>query len=179
MADKSASNVINSIEESKTRPLWRLVAGLGIRHIGGQTAQVLAEHFGSLDAITKATQAELDEIEQVGEKVAENVFEFFHNDKNITVIKELLAAGVKPEQPKKLKTTGKLAGKTVVVTGSLENFTRQEVEQAVRQAGGKISSSVSKKTDFVLAGEEPGSKLDKAQQLGVKVIDEKEFMEML
>jgi len=179
MADKSASNVINGIEESKTRPLWRLVAGLGIRHIGGQTAQVLAEHFGSLDAIMNASQAELDAIEQVGEKVAKSVFEFFHNDKNIAVIKELLTAGVKPELPKKVKVMGKLAGKTVVVTGSLENFTRQEAEQAIRQAGGKTSSSVSKKTDFVLAGKDPGSKLENAQQLGVKVIDEKQFLKLI
>ncbi len=179
MADKSASNVIKSIEESKTRPLWRLVAGLGIRHIGGQTAQILTEQFGSLNAIMKATQDELQVVEQIGPKVAESVYEFFHNEKNVAVIKELLAAGVKPEQPKKLKTTGKLAGKTVVVTGSLENFTRQEAEQAVRQAGGKPSSTVSKKTDFVVAGEEPGSKLEKANKLGVKVIDEKQFLKLI
>jgi DNA ligase (NAD+) len=139
----------------------------------------LAEHFGSLDALMDASQAELDAIEQVGEKVAESVYEFFHNNKNISVIEELLAAGVKPELPKKAKAKGKMAGKTIVVTGTLRNFTRQQAELAIRQAGGKTSSSVSKKTDFVLAGEEPGSKLDKAQKLGVKVIGEKEFEEML
>jgi DNA ligase (NAD+) len=179
MADKSAQNVIDSIEASKTRPLWRLVAGLGIRHIGGQTSQVLAEHFGSLDAVVKATVAELDAVEQIGGKVAESIYEYFHNDRNIAVIKELLSEGVKPELPKKVKAKGKLAGKTIVVTGTLENFTRHQAELAIRQAGGKTSSSVSKKTDFVLAGEEPGSKIDKAQKLGVKVIGEKEFMEML
>jgi DNA ligase (NAD+) len=179
MADKSAQNVINSIEASKTRPLWRLVAGLGIRHIGGQTAQMLAEQFGSLDAIMNASQTELDAIEQVGEKVAESVYEFFHNSRNISVIEGLLAAGVKPELPKKVKAKGKLAGKTIVVTGTLENFSRQRAEQAIRDAGGKATSSVSKNTDFVLAGEEPGGKLDKAKKLGVKVINEKEFMEIL
>ncbi|MFA5239141.1 MAG: NAD-dependent DNA ligase LigA, partial [Phycisphaerae bacterium] len=179
MAEKSAQNVIDSIEESKTRPLWRLVAGLGIRHIGVQTAQMLCEHFGSLDALKKASQEQLDEIEQVGEKVAESICEFFHNNKNVSVIDELLAAGVKPELPKKVKTKGKLAGKVIVVTGTLENFSRQQIEEAIRDAGGKVTSSVSKKTDFVLAGEEPGSKLDKAKQLGVKVISEKEFMNML
>jgi DNA ligase (NAD+) len=179
MADRSAQNVIDSIEACKTRPLWRLVAGLGIRHIGGQTAQGLAEHFGSLDAIMNAGEAELDKIEQVGEKVAKSVFEFFHDDKNVAVIKELLAAGVKPELPKKVKVTGRLAGKTFVVTGSLENFTRQQAEQAIRQAGGKTSSSVSKKTNFVLAGKEPGSKLEKANELGVKVIDEKQFLKLI
>ena len=179
MADKSAQNVIDSIEASKTRPLWRLVAGLGIRHIGGQTAQMLAEQFDSLDAIMKASQTELDAIEQVGEKVAESVYEFFHNNKNISAIEGLLAAGVKPELPKKAKAKGKLVGKTIVVTGTLENFSRQQAEQAIRDAGGKAASSVSKNIDFVLAGEEPGSKLDKAQKLGVKVIGEKEFMEII
>lgn len=179
MADKSAQNVIDSIETSKTRSLWRLIAGLGIRHIGSQTAQMLAEHFGSLDAIMNASQAELDAIEQIGEKVAESVYEFFHNNKNISVIEGLLASGVKPEQPKKARAKGKLAGKTIVVTGTLEKFSRQQIEEAIRNAGGKVASSVSKNTDFVLAGKEPGSKLDKARKLGVKVISEKEFMEMV
>jgi len=179
MADKSAQNVIDSINASKTRSLWRLVAGLGIRHIGGQTSQVLAEHFGSLDALMKASHAELDAIEQVGEKVAESIYEYFHNDRNIAVVKELLSAGVKPELPKKVKSKGKLAGKTIVVTGTLANFSRQQIEQAIREAGGKATSSVSKNTDFVLAGEEPGSKLDKARQLGVKVISEKQFLKMI
>ena len=179
MADKSAQNVIDSVEASKTRPLWRLVAGLGIRHIGGQTAQMLAEQFGSLDAIMKATEVELDAVEQIGGKVAESIYEYFHNERNILVIKELLSAGVKPELPKKAKAKGKLAGKTIVVTGTLQKFSRQQIEQAIRQAGGNPSGSVSKKTDFVLAGKEPGSKLDKAQKLGVEVIDEQQFIEML
>jgi DNA ligase (NAD+) len=179
MADKSAQNVIDSIEASKTRPLWRLIAGLGIRHIGGQTAQILAEHFGSLDALMNASPAELDAIEQVGGKVAESIYEYFHNERNVAVIRELLAAGVKPELPKKAKTKGKLAGKTIVVTGTLQNFNRQQIEEAIRNAGAKAASSVSKNTGFVLAGDNPGSKLDKARQLGVKVITEKEFMEML
>ncbi len=179
MADKSAQNVIDSIDASKTRPLWRLVAGLGIKHIGVQTAQILTEHFGSLDDLAKASQAELDDIEQVGEKVAESIYEYFHNDRNIAVIKQLLSAGIKPEPPKKTRAKGKLAGKTIVVTGTLENFTRQQAEQAIKNAGGKATGSVSKKTDFVLAGEKPGSKLDKARKLGVKVISEKEFMNML
>lgn len=179
MADKSAQNVIDSIEASKTRPLWRLVAGLGVKHIGVQTAQILTEHFGSLNDLAKASQAELDDIEQVGEKVAESTYEYFHNDRNIAVIKQLLSAGVKPELPRKTRAKGKLTDKTIVVTGTLENFTRQQTEQAIKDAGGKAAGSVSKKTDFVLAGEKPGSKLDKARQLGVKVISEKEFKEML
>jgi DNA ligase (NAD+) len=179
MADKSAQNVIDSIEASKTRPLWRLIAGLGIRHIGVQTAQDLAEHFGSLDALMNASEAELDAVEQIGEKVAQSVDEFLHNERNVTVIEELLSAGVKPQLPKKAKAKGTLAGKTIVVTGTLEYFNRQQIEQAIRQAGAKASGSVSKKTDYVLAGENPGSKLDKARALGVEIIDEKQFMKMI
>jgi len=175
MADKSAANVIEAIEASKTRPLWRLIAALGIRHIGGRSAQILAEHFGSLDAILAADEEKLEAIDQIGPTMAESIYEYFRNEQNRAVIDELLAAGVKPKQPK-TKRTDKLAGKTIVVTGTLENFSRRQVEYEIRQAGGKTSSSVSRKTDFVLVGENPGSKLDKARQLGVKVISEKEFL---
>ena len=125
-----------------------------------------------------AGQQELAEIDQIGPKMAESVFEYFHKPENQAVIDELLAAGVKPKQPQ-MKRSDKLVGKTIVVTGTLENFSRQQAEEAIRQAGGKASSSVSKKTDFVLAGREAGSKLDKAQKLGVKVINEKQFLDML
>ena len=179
MGEKSADNVIAAIEKSKARPLWRLVAGLGIRHIGGQSADILAEHFGSLDALMAADIEALQTVEQIGPKIAESVYEYFRNPANRAVIEGLLTAGVRPEQPKKVRRAGKLAGKTIVVTGTLEKFTRPQVEQAIKQAGGKPASSVSKKTDFVLAGKEPGSKLDKARQLGVKVIDEKQFQEII
>ena len=178
MAEKSADNVITAIETSKARPLWRFVTALGIRHIGGQSAQILAEHFGSLDKLMEATQEELADIDQIGPTMAKSVYEYFRGSKNKQVIDELLSEGVKPEQPH-TRRSEKLAGKTIVVTGTLENFTRQQIEQAIRQAGGKSSSSVSKKTDFVLVGDNPGSKLDKARKLGVKVIDEKQFMELL
>jgi len=180
MAEKSAGNVIDAIEASKTRPLWRFVTALGIRHIGGQSAQILAEYFGSLDAIMNATQEELAQIDQIGPTMAESVYEYFRNPGNRSVIDQLLAAGLRPQQPKaRPQQKGKLQGKTIVVTGTLENFTRQQIEQAIKQAGAKASSSVSKKTDFVLAGENPGSKLDKARKLGVEVINEKEFLELL
>ncbi len=178
MAEKSACNVIEAVEASKTRPLWRLIAALGIRHIGGQSAQILAEHFGSLEALMTADEEILEAIDQIGPTMAESIYEYFRDPKNRAVIDELLAAGVKPEQPE-TKRTDKLVGKTIVVTGTLEKFTRQEAEQAIRQAGGKTSSSVSKKNDFVLAGKNAGSKLERAQNLGVKVINEKEFLEML
>ena len=178
MAEKSAENVINAIKESKTRPLWRLIAALGIRHIGGRSAQILAEHFGSLSALMTAGQEVLAEIDQIGPTMAKSIHEYFNDPENQSVIEKLLETGVKPEQPK-TRRSDKLAGKTIVVTGTLENFSRQQAEQAIKQAGGKSSGSVSKKTDFVLAGENPGSKLDKARKLGVEVIDEKQFMKMI
>jgi DNA ligase (NAD+) len=176
---KSADNVIEAIEQSKTRPLWRLIAALGIRYIGGQSAQILAEHFGWLQALMDADKQSLEAIDQIGPRMAQSVHEYFRNPINRAVVEELLAAGVKPRQPERVQPSGELAGKTIVVTGSLENFTRQQIERALRQAGAKASSSVSKKTDFVLAGKDPGSKLDKARQLGVEVIDEEQFLEML
>jgi len=177
MAEKSAANVINAIGESKTRPLWRLIAALGIRHIGGQSAQILAEHFGSLSALMAAGEEELAEIDQIGPTMAKSIHEYFHNPENQSVIEKLLVA-IKPEQPK-TRRSDKLAAKIFVVTGTLENFSRQQAEQVIRQAGGKASGSVSKKTDFVLAGENPGGKLDKARKLGVNVIDEKQFIKMI
>lgn len=179
MADKSASNVIEAIKESGTRSLWRFIAALGIRHIGSQSAQILADYFGSLDALMAADEEKLQSIEQIGPKVAESIYKYLHNERNIAVIKELRTAGVEPTPTHKVKAKAVLAGKTIVATGELEKFTRQQVEQAIRDAGGKTSSSVSKKTDFVLAGENAGSKLDKALKLGVKVINEKQFLEML
>jgi len=178
MAEKSAANVIASIEAGKRRPLWRLIAALGIRHIGGQSAQILAEHFGSLEAIMDADEESLAAVDQIGPTTARSIYEYFHHPKNRAVVEQLLAAGVRPERPQR-RASNKLAGKTIVVTGALENFTRQQIEQAIRQAGGKTSSSVSKKTDYVLAGKDPGSNLDKARALGITVIDEQRLMEMI
>jgi len=178
MAEKSADNVIKAIEASKRQPLWRLIAALGIHHIGGQSAQILAENFGSLDALIAAEQAALESIDQIGPTMAKSVYEYFRDKKNRAVTDQLNKLGVKPKRPK-VQRSDKLAGKTIVVTGTLERFTRQQAEYNIRQAGGKTSLSVSKKTDFVLAGKEPGSKLDKALKLGVKVMDEKQFLEML
>ena len=178
MAEKSADNVIKAIDRSKTQPLWRLIAALGIRHIGGQSAQILAERFGSLGALMDADEETLSAIDQIGPTMAESVYEYFRNVGKRKVVDELLVAGVQPKRPK-VKRSDKLAGKTIVVTGTLENFSRQQAEEAIRRAGGKASSSVSKKTDFVLAGKEAGSKLDKAHKLGVRVINEKQFLDML
>ena len=178
MAEKSADNVINSIEKSKTQPLSRLIAALGIRHVGGQSAQILTEEFGSLDKLKNAQKQQLEVIDQIGPVMAESIYEYFHNIDNLKVIDALLAAGLQPRQPSR-SSTNILAGKTIVVTGTLKNFSRQQIEQAIKDNGGKTSSSVSKKTDFVLAGEKPGSKLTKAGRLGVEVISEDNFLKMI
>ncbi len=178
MAEKSAANVIDAIEKSKTQPLWRLIAALGIRHIGGQSAQILADRFQSFDALMNAEKETLEQIDQIGPTMADSICEYFGDEKNSSVIKEMFDAGIKPLQPQKMRSD-KLAGKTFVVTGTLENFSRQQAEAAIKQAGGKTSSSISKKTDYLLAGQSPGSKLQKAQNLGVKIITEKEFSEMI
>ncbi len=179
MGEKSAQNVLDGIEDSKTRPLWRFLAALGIRHVGGQSAQVLAEHFGSLAALREASREELEAIDQIGPVMAESIYGYFREPRHRAVVDDLLAAGVQPQTEAARSRAGAFSDKTVVVTGSLENFTRQQAQQAIKDAGGKASSSVSKKTDFVVAGAEPGSKLDKARELGVTVIDERQFMEML
>ncbi len=178
MGEKSAGNVVTAIEESKGRPFWRLLAGLGIRHIGGQSAQILAERFGSLEAVMAAGREELSEVDQIGPKMAESIYEYFRDERNVEVIEKLLAAGVRPKA-EKVRRSDKLSGKTIVVTGTLEGMSRQQVQEAIRRAGGKAASSVSGQTDFVLAGRDAGSKLEKARKLGVEVIDEKRFMEMI
>ncbi|MBN1816952.1 MAG: NAD-dependent DNA ligase LigA [Sedimentisphaerales bacterium] len=180
MGEKSAANILDSIETSKPRPLWRLIAGLGIRHVGGQSAEILAGHFGSLERLMDAGLEELEQIDQIGPVMAQSIYDFFRNEDNIAVIRQMFEAGVHPEKPQQ-KSRGKqpLEGKTIVVTGTLEHFTRQQIQQTIKDHGGKVSSSVSKKTDFVLAGQEAGSKLAKAQELGVTIIDEKQFREMI
>jgi DNA ligase (NAD+) len=178
MADKSAERLLAAIEESKHRPLWRFVAGLGIRHVGSQSAEILAERFGSLEALMEADEDALSETEQIGPIVAKSVYDYFRDPANRQVIDELLAAGVKPQPPQR-KKADVLAGKTFVVTGTLKGFSRQDIERAIKDNGGKTSGSVSKKTDYVLAGAEAGSKLEKARELGVSVIGEDDFLKMI
>ncbi|MHC4836089.1 MAG: NAD-dependent DNA ligase LigA [Planctomycetota bacterium] len=178
MADKSAANVADSIEKSKTQPLWRLIAALGIRNVGGQSAQILADEFGSLDKLMDATAEELTAIDQIGPIMAESIHDYLHDDDNVKVIEAMLAAGVKPTAPKE-KASSVLEGMTIVVTGTLKNHTRQQIEQMIKDHGGKTSSSVSKKTSLLVAGENAGSKLEKAQKLGVEIIDEAEFIKRI
>jgi DNA ligase (NAD+) len=176
-AEKSASNLIESIQEHKKIPLNRFIYGLGIRFVGAIGANDLANHFGSLEALQKASYEELEAIEGVGPVAATSIFEWFRNEKNIKFLDKLFAGGVEIEKPKKV--SDKLAGLTFVITGSLESMTREEAEQKIRELGGKASGSVSKSTSYVVVGENPGSKLAKAEKFGVKIIDEQELQQLL
>jgi DNA ligase (NAD+) len=174
MGDKSAQNILDEIENSKKLPLERVIYGLGIRMVGERTAQFLAEHFGSMEELEKAGVEELQNVNEVGPRIAESIVEFFSIAANRKLVGRLRGAGLKLTGQKKQRGT-KLAGKTFVLTGTLEHFTRDEAKKMIEDAGGKVTGSVSKKTDYVVAGADAGSKLDKAKELGVKVIDEKEM----
>ena len=179
MAEKSAGNLIDAIAKSRSRDLNRLIYGLGIRHVGEHAAWVLANNFGSIEKIGSASLEELADTPEMGPVMAESVYAFFQNKENAGILKKLKDAGLKMTGDVKKVTTGPLAGKSIVITGTLKDFSRSVAEEAVRKAGGNPSSSVSKNTDFLLAGEEAGSKLDKAKTLGVKIIDEEEFKRLL
>jgi DNA ligase (NAD+) len=174
MGEKSADNVLAEIEASKKLPLERVIYGLGIRFVGERTAQFLAEHFGSLDAIMNASAEQLEEVNEVGPRIAESIVEFFGDEHNRKLVGDLRKAGLTFTGQKKEKGT-KLAGKTFVLTGTLERHTRDEAKKMIEDAGGRVSGSVSKKTDYVVAGSDAGSKLAKARELGVGVIGEEEL----
>ncbi len=185
MADKSAQNVIDSIAVSRDRDLPRLLAGLGIRHVGNRVAFVLAQHFGSLAALEKASTEQLAQVHEIGGVIADSVHDFFHNEAGKRAIEQLRSVGIDPKQePARLgegadATRDKampLAGQSIVVTGSLSKFTRPQIEELITKLGGRASGSVSKKTSFLVAGDEAGSKLEKAKQLGVPVLSEDEFI---
>lgn len=175
MGKKSAQNILDAVEASKNRPFHRLLTGLGIRHVGGHVAEVLADEFGSIDDIMKASPEDLESVHEIGSVVAQSVYDFFDTADNKKLIERLKKHGVTTESKRKRKGPKPLQGKTIVVTGGLENYTRDSIKDRIKELGGRATSSVSKKTDFVLVGEDPGSKLDKAKELGVKTIDEKEF----
>ncbi|MBN2183306.1 MAG: NAD-dependent DNA ligase LigA [Sedimentisphaerales bacterium] len=213
MGEKSSDNVIKAIDRSKNNPLWRFLSGLGIRHIGGQTAQTLAKYFGTLDEVLSLDRRELKEFKQIerekkksldkkhkkneiteeeykkecgnlqltdiGDEMISSLCDYIENEDNKDILKEILRLGVKPKRNTNEKTSEILIGNTIVVTGTLKNFSRQQIEQAIKDNGGKSSSSVSKNTTFVLAGENPGSKIKKAQELGIKIINENEFLRLI
>jgi DNA ligase (NAD+) len=174
MGDKSAQNILDEIENSKKLPLERVIYGLGIRMVGERTAQFLAEHFGSMDALENASLEELQNVNEVGPRIAESIVEFFGIPANKDLVDRLRKAKLTFKGQKKERGT-KLAGKTFVLTGTLAKYTRDEAKKMIEDAGGKVSGSVSKKTDYVVAGTDAGSKLDKAKELGVEIIDEKEM----
>ncbi len=179
-AEKSVTNLLSSIETSKDRPLWRLLVGLNIRHVGTHVAQVLARAFGSLDALAGASEEQIDDVAEIGPEIAASVHAWFGDTGNAALVEKLRAAGVRmaDEMP---RTTGPkpLEGKTIVLTGGLEGLSREEATVAAQAAGARVASSVSSRTDFVVAGRDPGTKHDKAVSLGVEVVDEQEFLRRL
>ena len=179
MADKSAQNIIDAIDKSRDVDLARFLFALGIRHVGEHMARLLARAFGTLDKIIKADEARLQQIHEVGPQVAQSLARFFGEKKNLKVVERLKKGGVKIREAAKAAADQRFAGKTFVFTGALEKFARDEAEAMVDARGGRASGSVSKKTDYVVAGPGAGSKLDKARELGVEVISEEEFLKMV
>jgi len=180
MGEKSARNLTAEIEESRKLDFSRLLFGIGIRHVGERTAQLLAEHFGSMARISDASPEELEQVDEVGPKLAESINHFFHEKQNRDLVRRLEELGLKLESDvPKDRPRQVLAGKTFVVTGTLDGLSREEAEALISKFGGRVTKSVSKKTDYVLAGRDPGSKLDKARELGIAVIDESALRAMV
>jgi DNA ligase (NAD+) len=178
--DKSITNVLDQVEASKDRPIWRLLVGLNIRHVGSHVAQVLARAFGSIDAIAAASEDEIDAVPEIGPEIAATVREWFDEQENVALVEKLRAAGVRMADERADDDGPRpLDGQSIVLTGGLESISREEAIELAQAAGARVASSVSKKTSFVVAGESPGSKLAKAEALGVDVIDEAEFARRL
>lgn len=179
MGKKSASNIVHNIEDSKHAPLPRVLTALGIRFVGERTAVFLAEAFGSMDAIARAGLESLQTAEEVGPRVAASIFQFFREPRNRELIERLRAAGLQFTYESKRPQNGPLHGLTFVLTGTLPTLSREEATRIIEAAGGKVSSSVSKKTKYVVAGEDAGSKLQKAHELGVQVLSEDDLLRMV
>jgi DNA ligase (NAD+) len=177
--EKSANNLLNAIERSKDRPFSRVLFALGIRHVGEHIADVLAEEFGSIDELEKASLEELSTVREIGPKIAESIASFFEEKSNLELIEKLRKAGVRLTSVEEEIKVGPLAGKNFVLTGRLEKYSRGDAEELIKAMGGKVSSSVSKNTDFVVVGQEPGSKYDRALKLGVTILTEEEFEAMV
>ncbi len=179
MGEKSAAKILENIEKSKSRPLPRLLNGLGIPFVGERTAQILAETFGSVDALAAAEEAALQEAEEVGPKVAKSIYTFFRTPQNQELIERLRQAGLTFTHTIKVREKSPLEGLTFVLTGTLPNLSREEAKEKIEEAGGKVAGSVSKKTNYVVAGEEAGSKLEKAQTLGIRILNEADLLALL
>ena len=176
---KNLEKLLAALEEAKRRPLWRTIVALSIRHVGPTAAQALANNFGSMEAISRASSEELAAIDGVGEVIAQSIVEWFAVDWHRNIISSWSQSGVVMVNAQSQDLPQTLAGLTIVVTGGLTGFTRDSIAETITAHGGKPSSSVSKKTDYVLVGSDPGSKLAKAQELGVTIIDEARFLELL
>ena len=178
LGEKSAANIVAGISASKNRPLGRLLFGLGIRHVGDETADLLAGHFGSIEALANATIEELEAVATIGPKIAASVFEYFQDEANLEIIARFRQAGVRLEGEKAARE-GVLQGLSFVVTGSMSGWSRNEAESSIKGLGGAVGSSVTRKTNYLIVGENPGSKLAKAQELGVEILDEKSFARLV
>jgi len=178
MGKKSAENILREVENSKKLPLERVIYGLGIRMVGERTAQFLAEHFGSMKDLMDATEEQLQSVNEIGPRVSQSIREFFDESRNVELVEKLRAAGLTFTAEKRKKSS-QLHGLTFVLTGTLAGMTREEAKAKIEAAGGKVTGSVSKKTDYILAGAEAGSKLERAQSLGVKVLYETGLVELL
>ena len=176
---KFASNLIESIEKSKSQELFHLITALGIRQVGVKAAKVISKKYKSIDELMLASLEDLSKINDVGEITADNIYTFFRQDQTIDIINKLKQAGVNMQSSEEDNLDNRFEGKVFVLTGSLEKYSRNEASDIIEKFGGKTSSSVSKKTDFVVAGEEAGLKLTKAQELGVTIISEEEFEKMI
>ena len=179
MGEKSVENMLKAIENSKERPLARLIFALGIRHVGEEMAETLAAEFHSLDALAEASRERLMEVSAIGPKIADSIIAFFREEDNRNIINDLKNAGVKFEETAAVQKDLPLSGKEFVVTGQLDSFTRQQAEAKIKELGGTTKDNVTRKTDFVVYGAEPGSKLTRAQELGIKPLNEQEFLEKL
>lgn len=179
MGEKSVSNLLNAIEKSKDRPLARVIFALGIRHIGEETAEILAREFGSLEKLAEASREELMSIPTIGPKIADSIVAFFRQEGNRRIIKRLKEAGVRLEEEAVKAEAKPLSGMEFVLTGSLESFPRNEAEERIKALGGTTGSSVSRKTSYLVVGADPGSKLDRARELGTKLLNEEEFLQLL
>jgi len=179
MGEKSADNILKAVENSRERPLARIIFALGIRHVGAEMAEVLAGKYHSIDELAKASRDELMEISAIGPKIADSITAFFRQDDNLNIIRKLKEAGVRLEETAAKATDLPLSGKEFVLTGRLESFSRQEAEARIKELGGAAKDNVTRKTNYVVAGADPGSKLARAQELGITVLDEKEFLRLL
>ncbi len=178
--EKRVQNLLNALEESKTRPLWRLITGLGIKFVGQVTAQVLASHFRSIDALAQATEEDLLQIEGIGPKIAQSIVTWFRQEQNRKVLEKLRRAGVRmAEEPEEEAEAKPLSGLTFVITGALSSMSREEAKTFIESLGGRVTNSVSRKTDYLIVGENPGSKLQRAQALGVPTLTEEEFFQLV